>query len=75
MPPHRGSITLGCSLRESAHRRTRAFTDSRAVKKMFDGIGPEIVLECVGTKESLQQALKTVRAGGQVGFVGVPYGS
>lgn len=44
------------------------------VKEMFDGIGPEIVLECVGTKESMNQAIHCARAGGQVGFVGVPYG-
>jgi threonine dehydrogenase-like Zn-dependent dehydrogenase len=32
------------------------------------------VLECVGTKESMEQALHTVRPGGAVGFVGVPTG-
>jgi len=41
---------------------------------MFDGIGPDIVLECVGTKESMDQALRSARPGGQVGFVGVPNG-
>ncbi len=44
------------------------------LKKMFDGIGPDIVLECVGTKESMDQALNSARPGGQVGFVGVPAG-
>jgi threonine dehydrogenase-like Zn-dependent dehydrogenase len=32
------------------------------------------VLECVGTKESMAQALATVRPGGSVGYVGVPAG-
>lgn len=41
---------------------------------MFDGIGPDVVLECVGTKESMDQALRSARPGGQVGFVGVPAG-
>ena len=41
---------------------------------MFDGVGPDIVLECVGTKESMDQALRSARPGGQVGFVGVPGG-
>ncbi|MGO2658502.1 zinc-dependent alcohol dehydrogenase family protein [Mycetocola reblochoni] len=41
---------------------------------MFDGIGPDCVLECVGTKESMDQALRSARPGGQVGFVGVPNG-
>ncbi|HEY3750543.1 MAG TPA: zinc-dependent alcohol dehydrogenase family protein [Pseudonocardiaceae bacterium] len=45
-----------------------------ALKEMFDGIGPDIVLECVGTKESMDQALRSARPGGQVGFVGVPAG-
>lgn len=45
-----------------------------ALKDMFDGIGPDAVLECVGTKESMDQALNSARPGGQVGFVGVPAG-
>jgi threonine dehydrogenase-like Zn-dependent dehydrogenase len=44
------------------------------LKEMFGGIGPDITLECVGTKESMHQALTSARAGGQVGFVGVPAG-
>lgn len=43
-----------------------------AVHELFDGVGPDCVLECVGTAESLQQALESVRPGGMVGFVGVP---
>ncbi|WP_210507968.1 zinc-dependent alcohol dehydrogenase family protein [Naasia sp. SYSU D00057] len=46
----------------------------RRVKDLFDGIGPDCVLECVGTKESMHQALRSARPGGQVGFVGVPNG-
>ncbi|AEI13493.1 zinc-dependent alcohol dehydrogenase family protein [Cellulomonas gilvus] len=44
------------------------------LKEMFDGVGPDVVLECVGTKESMDQALRSARPGGQVGFVGVPAG-
>ncbi|WP_029288308.1 zinc-dependent alcohol dehydrogenase family protein [Cellulomonas sp. HZM] len=44
------------------------------LKEMFDGVGPDVVLECVGTKESMDQALRSARPGGQVGFVGVPNG-
>jgi threonine dehydrogenase-like Zn-dependent dehydrogenase len=32
------------------------------------------VLECVGTQESMLQALRSTRPGGNVGFVGVPHG-
>jgi threonine dehydrogenase-like Zn-dependent dehydrogenase len=44
------------------------------IKEMFDGIGPDAVLECVGTAESMDQALRSVRPGGTVGYVGVPNG-
>jgi threonine dehydrogenase-like Zn-dependent dehydrogenase len=45
-----------------------------AVTQLFGGIGPDAVLECVGTKESMDQALRSARPGGRVGFVGVPSG-
>jgi threonine dehydrogenase-like Zn-dependent dehydrogenase len=45
-----------------------------AVHALFDGVGPDCVLECVGTKESMDQALRSVRPGGHVGYVGVPSG-
>ncbi|AQA05079.1 IMP dehydrogenase [Mycobacterium sp. MS1601] len=42
------------------------------LKDMFEGVGPQFALECVGTKESMSQAIRAVRPGGNVGFVGVP---
>jgi threonine dehydrogenase-like Zn-dependent dehydrogenase len=44
------------------------------VKDMLDGVGADAALECVGTRESMQQALNGVRPGGRVGYVGVPNG-
>jgi threonine dehydrogenase-like Zn-dependent dehydrogenase len=44
------------------------------IKEMFDGIGPDCVLECVGTAESMDQAIRSARPGGIVGYVGVPNG-
>lgn len=44
------------------------------VHELFDGIGPDFVLECVGTKESMDQAIRSARPGGMVGYVGVPNG-
>jgi len=44
------------------------------VKDLLDGIGADAALECVGTKESMQQALDSARPGGRVGYVGVPAG-
>jgi threonine dehydrogenase-like Zn-dependent dehydrogenase len=44
------------------------------IVELFDGIGADFVLECVGTKESMDQALRSARPGGRIGFVGVPNG-
>jgi threonine dehydrogenase-like Zn-dependent dehydrogenase len=44
------------------------------VKELTGGVGADSVLECVGTPESMQQALRSARPGGDVGFVGVPHG-
>ena len=38
------------------------------------GVGAESVLECVGTQESISQALACTRPGGTIGYVGVPHG-
>jgi threonine dehydrogenase-like Zn-dependent dehydrogenase len=45
------------------------------VRAVFEGKGADALLECVGTKESMQQALDSARPGGTVGYVGVPYGA
>jgi threonine dehydrogenase-like Zn-dependent dehydrogenase len=45
-----------------------------AVRELTGGIGADRVLECVGTKESMDQALRSTRPGGMVGYVGVPNG-
>ena len=45
-----------------------------AVKALTDGFGADRVLECVGTKESMDQAIRSARPGGRVGYVGVPAG-
>jgi threonine dehydrogenase-like Zn-dependent dehydrogenase len=39
------------------------------------GIGADSVLECVGTQESMLQAIKSTRPGGYIGYVGVPHGA
>lgn len=41
---------------------------------MTKGIGADCVLECVGTQESMMQAIRTARRGGYVSYVGVPHG-
>lgn len=45
------------------------------IKDMTDGIGADAALECVGTQESMMQAIRSTRPGGGVGYVGVPHGA
>src|SRR5438105_2296692 len=44
------------------------------IKELTQGIGADSVLECVGTQESMMQAINPTRPGGHVGYVGVPHG-
>lgn len=44
------------------------------IKELTNGLGADSVLECVGTQQSMQQAIKSTRPGGWVGYVGVPHG-
>jgi threonine dehydrogenase-like Zn-dependent dehydrogenase len=41
---------------------------------MTDGIGADSVLECVGTQESMMQAIRCTRRGGHASYVGSPHG-
>src|SRR5437879_6534191 len=45
------------------------------IKELTNGIGADAVLECVGTQESMMQAIRSARPGGSVGYVGVPHGA
>ncbi|MEZ5404582.1 MAG: zinc-dependent alcohol dehydrogenase family protein [Bryobacteraceae bacterium] len=44
------------------------------IKELTRGIGADSVLECVGTQESMLQAIGSVRKGGYASYVGVPHG-
>jgi threonine dehydrogenase-like Zn-dependent dehydrogenase len=44
------------------------------IRDLTDGVGADAVLECVGTRESMMQAIRSTRPGGSVGYVGVPHG-
>jgi threonine dehydrogenase-like Zn-dependent dehydrogenase len=41
---------------------------------MTNGVGADSVLECVGTQQSMLQAIRCTRKGGHVSYVGVPHG-
>lgn len=43
------------------------------IKQLTNKIGADSVLECVGTQESMSQALQVARPGSTVGYVGVPH--
>jgi threonine dehydrogenase-like Zn-dependent dehydrogenase len=44
------------------------------IKELTGGIGADSVLECVGTQESMMQAIRSARPGGFVSYMGVPHG-
>jgi threonine dehydrogenase-like Zn-dependent dehydrogenase len=45
-----------------------------AVRELTGGLGAQSVIEAVGTQESMMQAIRSARAGGAVGYVGVAHG-
>ncbi|MET1038619.1 MAG: zinc-binding dehydrogenase, partial [Aeromicrobium sp.] len=51
----------------------RGTDGAAAVREMLDGIGADFVLECVGTGDSMKQAMLSARPGGRIGYVGVPH--
>jgi len=44
------------------------------IRDLTGGLGVDCAVECVGTQESLWQAIHATRVGGHVGYVGVPHG-
>jgi hypothetical protein len=44
------------------------------IKELTKGVGADSVLECVGTQQSMAQAIGVTRPGGSIGYVGVPHG-
>ena len=43
--------------------------------ELTQGVGADSVLECVGTQESMVQAIRSARPGGSVSYVGIPHAS
>jgi len=44
------------------------------IKELTKGVGADSTLECVGTQESMLQAIRATRPGGYVSYVGLPHG-
>src|SRR5271167_2551764 len=75
---------IAMSRHESRQKLARAFgaTDlvvergDEGVARITDmtkGLGADSVLECVGTQQSMMQAIRCTRKGGYVSYVGVPH--
>src|SRR5438270_2315177 len=47
---------------------------SARIKDMTRGVAADSVLECVGSEDSMMQAIRSTRPGGSIGYVGVPHG-
>jgi threonine dehydrogenase-like Zn-dependent dehydrogenase len=76
---------IAMSRHETRQRLAREFGASDIVPERGDdavarvmeltrGVGADAVVECVGTQESMMQAIRSTRPGGSIGYVGVPHG-
>lgn len=74
MSRHRDRQALAMELGATDIVEERGDEGAARVRDLFDGVGADCVLEAVGTKESMSQALKSTRPGGNVGYVGAPNG-
>ena len=70
--PQRQALAREFGATDVIEERDEAGVD--AVKALTGGVGADAVLECVGTGPAMLQAIGSCRAGGMVGFVGVPHG-
>lgn len=70
--PQRQEVALRFGADEVVAARGKEGAD--AVWRLLGDVGgADCVLECVGTNESMQQAMLATRPGGTVGYVGVPH--
>jgi len=74
MSRHRSRQKLACEFGATDIVTERGDEGVARVKELTNGIGADSVLECVGTQESMMQAISSTRPGGHVGYVGVPHG-
>jgi len=52
----------------------RGHEGAARIKDLTDGLGAHSIIEAVGTKDSMLQAIHSCRPGGHVGYVGVTHG-
>src|SRR3989440_1037441 len=73
MSRHRSRQKLACDFGATDIVTERGDEGVARIKDLTNGIGADSVLECVGTQESMMQAISTSRKGGYVSYVGVPH--
>ncbi|TME54208.1 MAG: zinc-dependent alcohol dehydrogenase family protein [Chloroflexi bacterium] len=73
MSRHRSRQKLACDFGATDTVTERCDEGVARIKELTNGIGADSVLECVGTQESMMQAISSTRPGGRVGYVGVPH--
>jgi threonine dehydrogenase-like Zn-dependent dehydrogenase len=74
MSRHRSRQKLACDFGATDIVTERGDDGVARIRELTNGIGADSVLECVGTQESMMQAISSTRPGGHVGYVGVPHG-
>ena len=74
MSRHEHRQTLARELGATDIVTERGEEGAMRIKEMTNGVGADSVLECVGTPESITQAIQSTRPGGFVSYVGVPHG-
>ncbi|MGW6061936.1 zinc-dependent alcohol dehydrogenase family protein [Streptomyces sp. NPDC055189] len=74
MSRHASRQDLACEFGATDVVAERGDEGAARVKELTGGVGADAVLECVGSIESMRQALHSTRPGGNAGFVGVPHG-
>jgi threonine dehydrogenase-like Zn-dependent dehydrogenase len=74
MSRHQSRQRLACEFGATDIVTERGDDGVARIKELTNGVGADAVLECVGTQQSMMQAIRSTRPGGSVGYVGVPHG-
>jgi len=74
MSRHESRKQLACEFGATDIVTERGEEGVARILELTQGIGADSVLECVGTHESMNQAIRSTRRGGSVSYVGVPHG-
>jgi threonine dehydrogenase-like Zn-dependent dehydrogenase len=74
MSRHESRQKLACEFGATDIVTGRGDESTARIQDLTKGVGADAVLECVGTQESMMQAIRSTRRGGHIAYVGVPHG-